>query len=206
MLGDGHDARLKFASDGGFRMQHPEILFLPVLMITDYLLTIASARSKATAYDRHFKQEQFELNPIWQKDVASLKWINPKHIALTILYSAAVSFALETGVIPAWLILLLESFFFSTYACIIGRHVSNLLLFRYVRNNPSSLSGEVTLTYGFVLALSAFQLLTVILPMLSIVALLRHPVAIGSFAGVGYLFCVHIYWFFRAKRLAKARQ
>ena len=45
-------------------MRHPEVLFVPVLMVLDYYLTLYGAHLAEQSYRRHFKTEHYELNPI----------------------------------------------------------------------------------------------------------------------------------------------
>ena len=65
-------------------MNYPELLLLPLLMMTDYLLTLVAASIKEKKYADHFKVQHYELNPIWQKDVSHKKWVNPRHIFLVV--------------------------------------------------------------------------------------------------------------------------
>ena len=66
-------------------MKHPEIFLLPVFMLADYFLTIYSAVLLDRRYRDFFKINQYELNPLWQKAVASKTWFNPKHLGITAL-------------------------------------------------------------------------------------------------------------------------
>jgi hypothetical protein len=66
-------------------MRHPEVLFVPVLMVLDYYLTLYGAHLAERSYRRHFKIEHYELNPIWQSAVARRHWINLRHLAVVML-------------------------------------------------------------------------------------------------------------------------
>src|ERR1700752_3744988 len=79
----------------GRAMRHPGFLLLPLLMLSDYLLTIAGARLRLETYERHFRTEHYELNPIWQQAVAKLRWFNPRHLLLTIVLTAIILFCVE---------------------------------------------------------------------------------------------------------------
>src|SRR3954471_18182323 len=71
----------------GRAVRHPEFLLVPVLMISDYLLTIAGARLRADVYGRHFRTQHYELNPAWQSAVAKLRWFNPRHLLITFAFT-----------------------------------------------------------------------------------------------------------------------
>ncbi len=81
-------------------MKHPELILIPILMFSDYFLTVAGAVLKEKKYADHFKFEHYELNPIWQKEIAQKKWLNPKHIVLTIVFSSVLIFLMEFGEMP----------------------------------------------------------------------------------------------------------
>lgn len=80
----------------GKRMHHPVILAVPLLMLLDYALTILGARASLQVYRRHFRMPHYELNPMWQKSVAQLRWFNPRHLGLVCLVTALL-------LLPEWL-------------------------------------------------------------------------------------------------------
>jgi hypothetical protein len=73
-------------------------------MLSDYILTVAGARSRRKAYASHFKTTgdgsmgasitwaapTYELNPLWQETIAKLRWFNGRHFMLTVVVSAIV--------------------------------------------------------------------------------------------------------------------
>jgi acetolactate synthase-1/2/3 large subunit len=76
-------------SRGAMRVNHPESLLVPALMLTDYWLTVAGARLRDSGYASHFKTPSYELNPLWQKTIAGKRWLNGKHLALTVIVGTA---------------------------------------------------------------------------------------------------------------------
>ena len=68
-------------------MKHPEVILVPAFMLADYFLTLAGAVLRDRKYSDHFKTEHYEMNPLWQKDVARKKWLNPRHIVLVVVVS-----------------------------------------------------------------------------------------------------------------------
>src|SRR6516162_5062024 len=66
----------------GISMNHLIILAVPVLMLSDYLLTILGAKASLGVYRQHFISPHYEINPLWQKCVQQLKWFSPLHFIL----------------------------------------------------------------------------------------------------------------------------
>src|SRR5690242_2440703 len=81
-------------------MKHPQILLLPLLMFADYFLTVLGAVLRDKGYSNHFKLEHYELNPVWQKSIRQKRWVNPRHILLTLFVSFGFSALLEFGDVP----------------------------------------------------------------------------------------------------------
>src|SRR5215475_5728664 len=113
-------------------MKHPEFLLLPVAMIADYLLTIASVRLREGGHAEHFKTEHFELNPVWQKTVAQKRWFNPRHLALTLVLSTILIACVEALPADMALVKFLAGAMIGMQGSIIGRHLCNLATFFYI--------------------------------------------------------------------------
>ncbi|NIP38365.1 MAG: hypothetical protein GWO07_05680 [Candidatus Dadabacteria bacterium] len=110
-------------------MQYPEILLLPIFMFADYFLTIIGAIKHNQKYSEHFKTEHYELNPQWQQDVKKIKWFNIKHITVTILATTVLVYIFGNFDLPSALINAFIGCILVLYAVIIGRHISNILIF-----------------------------------------------------------------------------
>ena len=76
-------------------MNYPELLLLPILMFADYFLTVVGAVQKEKKYSNHFTVQNYELNPIWQQDIAQKKWLNLRHILFTVLITVLLIFLTE---------------------------------------------------------------------------------------------------------------
>ena len=113
-------------------LNHPEILAVPLLMVADYTLTILGARESAAVYREHFVLASYEMNPLWRKSVDEIRWFNPRHFAIVCLVTLLL--VLVDQVAPAELPI--EFFLggvFGAWGMVFGRHVANLLLFRYLK-------------------------------------------------------------------------
>jgi hypothetical protein len=179
-------------------MLFPEAILLPVLMLADYFLTVAGAAARERGYARHFKLEQYELNPTWQKDIARLRWFNPKHLLMTALLSAAVIALLESGVAPRPVAFMVLGALLGVFAAIVGRHINNLLLFQRLASQPGDVTGEVILTHGFALSMSLYQTVMMFVPIALLAALTQHPLIVGAAMGFASLSGAHLLWMKRA--------
>ncbi|HCE45746.1 MAG TPA: hypothetical protein DET40_19560 [Lentisphaeria bacterium] len=55
-------------------MKHQEVLLLPMPMFSDYFLTLLGAVMKDKKYCEHLKTQHYELNPVWQVNIAQKKY------------------------------------------------------------------------------------------------------------------------------------
>ncbi|HSG31910.1 MAG TPA: hypothetical protein VLB82_10230 [Thermodesulfobacteriota bacterium] len=181
-------------------MNHPEILLLPIMMFADYFLTILGAIKIEQGYSKHFKTEHYELNPQWQQDVKEIKWFNIKHIIVTILVTIGLGYIFESFYLPYALIKMLIGCILVLYAMIIGRHITNLLIFSYVNRNPGHISGEVNMTHEFVLYLSLFQTVMVLVPIILIAIFSNSYFSYGGAIGITLFILVNYQWIRKANR------
>jgi hypothetical protein len=169
-------------------------------MLTDYFLTVFGAVQKEKKHSQHFKAQHYELNPVWQKAISRKKWINPRHLLLTVLITIVLSVALERSEFPDFFAEGILGCLFVFFAAVIGRHVSNILIFRRLAQGLSEISGQVTMTHSLSLSISTYQYLVVALPVFVIAFFNPTPFVFGGVAGVVLLFAVHGLWILRHKR------
>ena len=185
-------------------MKHPEFLLVPVFMFADYFLTLAGAVLKDRKYGGHFKTEHYELNPVWQKAIAKRKWLNPKHIALVFVGTSVLILPMEFVEMPEPFIQAVLGCLLAVLGMVIGRHLSNLMIFRYVIRKPEEISGQVTLTHSLLLSWSLYQNLTVLVPLALIAIFAPSPFVIGACAGAVLLLAVHWKWIGQHRKRARA--
>ncbi len=188
-------------------MKHPEIFLLPVFMLADYFLTIYSAVLLDRRYRDFFKINQYELNPLWQKAVASKAWFNPKHLGITALATAYFVLLFETGLLSASTIQGFIGCVFIIYAIVIQRHITNILLAQWIIQNPDDFSGSVTMSHRYSLYASLFQGVGTLLLIILLVIFSPTPFIVGSLIGAGLFVFIHFIWIARHKHaLAKRKQ
>ena len=161
-------------------MKHPEFLLVPVFMFADYFLTLAGAVLKDRKYGDHFKAEHYELNPIWQKNVARKKWLNPRQIVLVVVSSSILILPMEFVEMPQPFIQAVLGCLLAVLGMVIGRHLSNLMIFRHVIRKPEEISGQVTMSHALLLWVSLYQYLTILVPLALIAIFSPSPFVIGA--------------------------
>lgn len=183
-------------------MKYPAVLLIPVLMLADYFLTVAGAAASRRGYGRTFRLAHYELNPVWQRDIARRRWLNPRHLLLTFLASGLLIALTESEAVPETVIRPLLGALLAVFAALVGRHLGNLLVFHHLIRRPGDVSGAVSLSHGFSLSNSLYQLVAVIVPVLMLAWLSSDPYVLGGAIGLGSLAFVHLMWMVRASRSA----
>ncbi len=174
-------------------MNHPEIFAVPVLMLADYTLTIFGAKESAAVYRKHFVLASYELNPRWRKSVDQIRWFNPRHFSLVCLVTAFMVFV-DQFLLPEWLSELGLGMLFGAWGMLCGRHLTNLLVFRFLKHNPGQISGEVHLSMQFTLKMSQYTYVGVT-PLFAAIAILApNQYTIGIALGILVLAGVHFSW------------
>jgi hypothetical protein len=180
-------------------MNHPVILAVPVLMLLDYTFTILGAKLSRGVYRQHFKAPQYEMNPIWQKNVAKQRWVNPRHLILVCLISLALVYLDSRPDLPIEPLKVTVGALLGTYGAVCGRHFTNLLLFWNLERNPNEITGQVELTHRLSLKISLFNMLG-LLPLLGLLVMVAPDMyVIGTFLGVLVSAFVHLIWLHKAK-------
>ena len=188
-------------------MKHPEVLLLPIMIFADYFLTVLGVILRDKKYSLHFKIKHYELNPVWQEPIAKKKWFNLGHIVLTIILSGSIICLAESESKPTSFTDIILGGILSFYSIILGRHFSNLLIFLHLIRKPDEVSGEVSMSHPFVLYLSLYQALMVMVPIGLIAVFSRSNFALGGAIGIILFLIINLGWIQEAKkRRKKGRQ
>ncbi len=169
-------------------MHYLVILGVPVLMLADYYLTLWGAvLRERSGYTRFFVLAHYELNPAFQADVANLRWFNPRHLLLSLLFTAlllVITWFTQLDPNLNFGFDLLIGFVSMIYFVLIGMHLANLLTFRYVQKNPQQLTGQVQLGFEFTIAQAQNQMLFVLVPLIVVALVTQSFFVIGGIFGV----------------------
>lgn len=192
-------------------MNHPEMLAVPALMIADYLLTIWGAKLGRVVHAKHFVMATYELNPVWRKSVDALRWLNLRHLAAVVVVTGALllldrlmSAADYEGLSKTNDAMeLLLGILFGVFGCVCGRHLTNILLFRFLNRHPGEVSGEVRLSMLFILKLSQFTYVGLLPLFFALAVLVPDNYTFGVAVGIAVLVVIHFVWIIRAKSAAR---
>jgi hypothetical protein len=135
-----------------FLVDHPVItaLIWATMYIFDYSATIWFARLYSQSLNRHFTYEGgVEMNPVFEKDVASLRLISPRFLfLLTLLSLVLITFGWVDQLNP-----LVGSFEFMVGAFLLLwtfinlRHLRNLYFHLHLKQRPESVDGRIKQSY-----------------------------------------------------------
>jgi hypothetical protein len=89
------------------------------------------------------------------------------------------------------------------FSAVIGRHLSNILIFRYVIKHPEEISGETSMSHKMILKMSQYYVLLVLCPFMVIAVFVRNPFVLGGLSGLLLLWPIHSTWLRKHKRHLK---
>lgn len=181
-------------------MEKIEIFIIPILMLADYFLTVAGARLSEKKYRQHFKITSYELNPIFQKQIAQKRWFNAKHFAAVLIMTTLCflwfyNWEELTEENEVWF-----GFLLGLFTTIIGAHLSNIFLFAYLNKHATEVSGEITLHHCYTLITTGFRYVTVLLPAIAIGIFAGSPFVYGVISSLVTLIFLHIVWYAKARK------
>jgi hypothetical protein len=160
----------------------PGVILWIILYISDYYLTIYSARGFREV--GHFQFEVFELTPQYQKEVDALKPVSKLHLILLVLYSVLIVFLWWlTRLLPyfPWTYLLYLGMFLLLEVAVHLRHLRNVSLIREIRRNKSKgVEGQLTYRKWFTYRISASEFYTFSALFLMIAVLAYSPFFLGG--------------------------
>lgn len=174
--------------------------FVTVLMLLDYLLTLWSFESYKKKFHSFVETENFELNPVFKKKIATGKY-SVRH-AISIALVAFVLFALYhyaysdcCDLIDPEMFIMAQGMIISAFLYIITRHIRNLLIFASVWKKPSILKGKLRQSNEFLLKTSLIDAFG--LTLLLFVLLIFQPsyFMLGFASGPLIVMLAHIYWY-----------
>jgi len=136
----------------------PGVILWIILYISDYALTIYSARGFREI--GHFQFEgSFELTPQYQKDINALKPVSKLHITLLVLYSLLIVliwWLTKRLLFFPWTYLLYLGMFLLVEVAVHLRHLRNVSLIREIRKG-GGVEGEISYKKWFSYRISASE-------------------------------------------------
>lgn len=136
----------------------PGVVLWVILYVSDYYLTIYSARGFREI--RHFQFEgSYELTPQFQSDVDALKSISRRHIAMLVLCSILIVllwWVIASRLALPWLYNLYLGLFLLIEVAVHLRHLRNVFLIHEVRRH-GGVEGQISYRRWFSYRVSAFE-------------------------------------------------
>lgn len=175
-------------------MESWKYLLVPLLMLSDYILTVAGARLADKTYRTHFKFPDYELNPLFRKDIAQKRWFNQRHLAFVALTTLVCVF---WPFIFSGIELLSEGLFgylITSFASLNGHHISNILVFRRLQKHPEDISGEIRMTQNYLLTASRYRTFGLLLPLAFAASLAPSAFLFGAVASQVALILIKYLW------------
>ena len=178
-----------------------ELVAIPILLLSDYYLTLLANIYKEKKYANHFVLKTYELNPVWQKSVDNNKWLNYRHLLLVSLITTLFYYISATQ--TKYLYQFLLGFFYTIIGIVNARHLTNLLIFRFLSLNPETVNGQIQLSHLYLLKVSQFQVLSFGIPILFLTILMPNIFILGGLFSCFVFYFIHFLWIKRYKNSLK---
>ncbi len=136
----------------------PGVILWIILYISDYYLTIYSARGFREIGHVRF-EGSFELTPQYQKDIDELKPVSRRHVILLVLYSLLIVFIwwlTKQFYFFPWTYLFYLGMFLLLEVAVHMRHLRNISQIREIRKN-GGVEGEISYRKWFSYRISASE-------------------------------------------------
>ncbi len=174
------------------------VISVPLLMFSDYFLTIAGKKYRDSEYSKKFTSQEYELNPVWQKDINSGKLFNYKHFLAAFLVTVYFYFASKLMSEE------LFDFFYGAilivYMFIITKHLQNIFTFKLSTKHPEYLTGMVSVNQMYSLKISQYQILFFAMFLFVINIRMQSLFLFGGILGMLILYLNNLVWISRYKR------
>lgn len=159
----------------------PGVILWIILYISDYYLTIYSARGfRETG---HFQFEgSFELTPQYQRDIDALKPVSKLHVTLLVLYSLLIVFIwwfTKRLLFFPWTYLFYLGMFLLMEVALHLRHLRNVSLIREIRES-GGVEGRISYRKWFSYRISALEFYTFSALFLIIAVISYSPFFLGG--------------------------
>ncbi|MEJ2216751.1 MAG: hypothetical protein P8099_09055 [Gemmatimonadota bacterium] len=105
-----------------------------VLMLADWMLTVAQERERSLHYSEHYQSypvDTIEGNPAFREAVAARRVINPRHLIAAMVVGAVVGLAME--ITSASVHEPLIGYCWGLFLIVCSQHLSNLIGYRAAR-------------------------------------------------------------------------
>jgi hypothetical protein len=164
----------------------PGLLLFTALYVSDYALTLRSARLYREGVSQTIAFEgSFELTPYYQKDIDGLVRWSPRFLAALVFGNAVLALVFWVASLPPYwrhpYPFVLGALVLQEFAVHL-RHLRNIVLFRGILRSKAPL-GRITYPRGLVLRASSAEILGFAALWLALFCLLPSPFLLGGATG-----------------------
>ena len=173
-------------------MNHPEVLAAPVLLLVSFYLNMLQMRAKATCgHDEHYVTLKQVEKPRTENDLAAGKWFGLRRLIYIVLVTGALVVVdliashseRSTRLVLDVEELVLWGFVLASALNGVGRSLTNLLIFKALRQSPGSVTGSVESDYSYLLKVSRYHNLPALLALTVVAILIPSPLTLGFVLG-----------------------
>ncbi|MEJ0021832.1 MAG: hypothetical protein WDN47_04665 [Candidatus Doudnabacteria bacterium] len=173
------------------------IIVTAALMFLDFYLTIKGARLYTQGYSEHIKADNYEMNPMFQKNVAEFKY-NFRHLLYVVLVSLLIYLfyylSQKNIIYNSQSFAIIPGLLFTTMVYINANHLRNIVIFKALKKNPNMLKGQIEQTYLYSLKTAQAQLLVLLLPLLVILIMSPSYFVLGGVIALIGSYFTHRRW------------
>ena len=186
-------------------MNHPEVFIIPVMMLADYFLTVWGAILSEKKYRLHFKIEHYELNPLWQKNIASKNWFNPRHLTIVAIFTVFCFVWSNIWIEDDPVFKGFFGYLIVLEGSIIGNHLTNICIFFYVNRHPESIHGEIKMNHPLMLCMAQFRAFSLLMVLILIAIFSPTPFILGGLCSQICFLLVKLFWIAKANANEKRK-
>ena len=132
-----------------FLVAHPILaaLIWAAMYIFDFTATIWFSRQYQQSIQRHFTYEGgVEMNPVFERDIASLNWFSPRFLVLLTLMVAVLVFVGTLDPLGGNFEFMLGAFLL-LWVFVDLRHIRNLYFHLHLKARPAAMDGHIRQSY-----------------------------------------------------------
>ncbi len=135
-------------------MESIQILIMPVLMLSSFYLAFCSNRLRLAGYSKYVVSESNEVDPYCSSDININNWFNIKNLTFVLL-AALFLFWVRYRFDNLYIFKLIYGGLLIISLRANALHICNIFIFKFVRNNPDEIKGQIIQSGKYIYALSA---------------------------------------------------
>lgn len=167
-----------------------------IVSFLDYYMTLLGVWLARKELSKHHVAKDYELNPVFKKDISRLRLFNPKHLLILagLVFLFTIIYYMNAIVGNFKEIELMQGIVFSVYAIILIRHIKNIISISMLNKFPNLVKGSIKVTVNYMLASSLIDGFGTTLIFVFVWFFNRNIFTLSFVIG-GFLFMLaHLFW------------